>query len=93
MVRTDGNRSGGWRYKSWWVQNELAKRRKLLLSKVSGKFNMSGVVDKKLRGSMVGLETMTELVDESVLRKFTCLFILHLVFLDWLTDLQKLNWF
>ena len=46
---------------------------------MSGKFNMSGVVDKKLRGSTVGLETMTELVDESVLRKFTCLFILHLV--------------
>ena len=40
---------------------------------------MSGVVGKKLRGSTVGLETMTEVVDESVFRKFTCLFFLHLV--------------
>ena len=40
---------------------------------------MSGVVGKKLRGSRVGLETMTEVVDESVLRKFTCLIFLHLV--------------
>ena len=40
---------------------------------------MSEVVGKKLRGSTVGLETMTEVVDESLLQKFSCLFFLHLV--------------
>ena len=36
------------------------------------------MVDKKLRGSRVRLETMRGLV-ERVIRKFTCLFFLHLV--------------
>ena len=36
------------------------------------------MVDKKLRGSSVGLESVRGLV-ERVRRKFTCLFFLHLV--------------
>ena len=39
---------------------------------------MSGVVDKKLRGSRLGLESLRGLV-ERLMRKFTCLFFLHLV--------------
>ena len=35
--------------------------------------SISGVVDKKLRGSRVGLETMRGLLDERVIPKFTCI--------------------